>query len=107
MLIYWCLMDHLVLLFTQRKELTRLLIYGLQVKECGRNNSILNPFLELYTYWDLEKMLKELEINTYLDHYRFDISLHAYLESLVRINGIQEIEKHVIRQPARDASNEY
>ncbi|KAL1080287.1 hypothetical protein V6Z11_D10G283300 [Gossypium hirsutum] len=52
--------------------------------------------------------LKELQINTYLDHFRFTISLHAYLESLVRINGIQEnIEKHVIRQPARDASNEY
>ncbi|TYH51866.1 hypothetical protein ES332_D10G310000v1 [Gossypium tomentosum] len=52
--------------------------------------------------------LKELQINTYLDHFRFTISLHAYLESLVRINGLQEnIEKHVIRQPARDASNEY
>ncbi|MFQ6647118.1 hypothetical protein Gotur_019251 [Gossypium turneri] len=61
------------------------------------NNSILNPFLELYTHWDLEKMLKELEINTYLDHFRFAISLHAYLESLVRINGIQEVEKYVIR----------
>ncbi|TYH00495.1 hypothetical protein ES288_A10G281800v1 [Gossypium darwinii] len=51
--------------------------------------------------------LKELEINTYLDHLRFSISLHAYLESLVRINGIQEIEKYVIRQPTKNASNEY
>ncbi|KAK8334350.1 hypothetical protein V6Z11_A10G270300 [Gossypium hirsutum] len=51
--------------------------------------------------------LKELEINTYLDHFRFAISLHAYLESLVRINGIQEVEKHIIRQPTRDALNEY
>ncbi|KAK8277594.1 hypothetical protein V6Z12_D10G280400 [Gossypium hirsutum] len=51
--------------------------------------------------------LKELEINTYLDHFRFAISLHAYLESLVRINGIQEVEKYVIRQPTRNASNEY
>ncbi|MFQ6647115.1 hypothetical protein Gotur_019251 [Gossypium turneri] len=104
---YVGLMDHLVLLFTHRKELTRLLIYGLKVKECGQNNSILNPFLELYTHWDLEKMLKKLEIDTYLDHLRFAISLHAYLESLVHINGIQEVEKYVIRQPTRNASNEY
>ncbi|KAA3481918.1 F-box protein CPR30-like [Gossypium australe] len=47
--------------------------------------------------------LKELEINTYLDHFRFAISLHAYVESLVRINGIQKLKKHIIRQPARDA----
>ncbi|TYI62916.1 hypothetical protein E1A91_D10G281900v1 [Gossypium mustelinum] len=51
--------------------------------------------------------LKELEINTYLDHHRFAISLHTYLESLVHINGIQEVEKYVIRQPTRNASNEY
>ncbi|KAA3481919.1 F-box protein CPR30-like [Gossypium australe] len=42
--------------------------------------------------------LKRLEINTYLDHFRFNISLHAYFESLVRINGIQEVEKYVVRQ---------
>ncbi|TXG75095.1 hypothetical protein ES332_1Z016400v1 [Gossypium tomentosum] len=47
--------------------------------------------------------LKELEINTYLDHHRFAISLHTYLESLVHINGIQEVEKYVIRQPTRNA----
>ncbi|KAB2063889.1 hypothetical protein ES319_A10G249200v1 [Gossypium barbadense] len=51
--------------------------------------------------------IKKLEINTYLDHFWFAISLHAYLESLVRINGIQEVEKYVIRQPTRNASNEY
>ncbi|KAA3481920.1 F-box protein CPR30-like [Gossypium australe] len=51
--------------------------------------------------------LKKLEINTYLDHFRFAISLHAYFESLVRINGIQEVEKYVIRQPTRNESNEY
>ncbi|KAK8334352.1 hypothetical protein V6Z11_A10G270500 [Gossypium hirsutum] len=50
--------------------------------------------------------LKELEINTYLDHIWVVITLHAYFESLVCINGIQEIEKHVISQPTRDASNE-
>ncbi|KAB2063906.1 hypothetical protein ES319_A10G250300v1 [Gossypium barbadense] len=51
--------------------------------------------------------LKELEINTYLDHFRESISLHAYVESLVRINGIQEHEEHIIRQLAGDASNKY
>ncbi|TYJ16446.1 hypothetical protein E1A91_A10G254100v1 [Gossypium mustelinum] len=51
--------------------------------------------------------LKELEINTYLDHIWAVITLHAYFESLVHINGVQEVEKHVIRQPTRDASNEY
>ncbi|MFQ6658602.1 hypothetical protein Gotur_027794 [Gossypium turneri] len=51
--------------------------------------------------------LKELEINTYLDHFQESISLHAYVESLVRINGIQEHEKHIIRQLAGDASNKY
>ncbi|TYH00494.1 hypothetical protein ES288_A10G281700v1 [Gossypium darwinii] len=51
--------------------------------------------------------LKDLEINTYLDHIWAVITLHAYFESLVHINGVQEVEKHVIRQPTRDASNEY
>ncbi|TYH00491.1 hypothetical protein ES288_A10G281400v1 [Gossypium darwinii] len=46
--------------------------------------------------------LKELEINTYLDHIWAFITLHAYFESLVHINGVQEVEKHVIRQPTRD-----
>ncbi|TYH00488.1 hypothetical protein ES288_A10G281100v1 [Gossypium darwinii] len=51
--------------------------------------------------------LKELEIYTYLDHIWAVITLHAYFESLVHINGVQEVEKHVIRKPTRDASNEY
>ncbi|XP_052876330.1 F-box/kelch-repeat protein At3g23880-like [Gossypium arboreum] len=51
--------------------------------------------------------LRKLEINTYLDHIWAVITLHAYFESLVHINGVQEVEKHVIRQPTRDASNEY
>ncbi|TYH00490.1 hypothetical protein ES288_A10G281300v1 [Gossypium darwinii] len=51
--------------------------------------------------------LKELEIMTYQDHFLLSISLHAYVESLIRINGIQEPEEHIICRLVGDASNKY
>ncbi|MBA0671924.1 hypothetical protein Goklo_025076, partial [Gossypium klotzschianum] len=41
------------------------------------------------------------------DHFPLSISLHAYVERLVRISGIQEPEEHIIRRSAGDASNKY
>lgn len=50
--------------------------------------------------------LKKLEIKD-LYHFRVIISLHTYVESLFRINGIQEVKKHIIHQPVEDTWNGY
>ncbi|KAG4181419.1 hypothetical protein ERO13_A10G226233v2 [Gossypium hirsutum] len=45
---------------------------------------------------------------TYLDTSLNSFSfLHVYVESLVCINEIQELKKHIIRQPTGDVSNKY
>ncbi|MBA0670768.1 hypothetical protein Goklo_029790 [Gossypium klotzschianum] len=52
--------------------------------------------------------LNKLETNTYLDNFLYSISLihvYVYVESLIRINRIQEPKEHIIRQPTGDVSN--
>ncbi|PPR84296.1 hypothetical protein GOBAR_AA36418 [Gossypium barbadense] len=39
-----------------------------------------------------------LGINTYMEHHQHYISIFAYVENLVPINGIQEHEDHIIRE---------
>ncbi|KAG8480169.1 hypothetical protein CXB51_024956 [Gossypium anomalum] len=63
-------------------------------------------FLEFSTYWGFGKMScltpppkssRWLGINTYMEHHQHHISVFAYVENLVPINGIQEHEDHIIR----------
>ncbi|MBA0786308.1 hypothetical protein Gotri_027064, partial [Gossypium trilobum] len=76
----------------------------------GKNDELFlrNTNNEVLLFDPSTQELKKLEINIYLDNFLYSISLlHVYVESLVRINRIQEPKEHIIRQPTRDISNKY
>ncbi|KAB2010891.1 hypothetical protein ERO13_D10G238332v2 [Gossypium hirsutum] len=86
-----------------REHYIQVLVFNLINRlEYGINNSALNLF-PCFQHIGF----KVVGIKTYMEHHQHYISVFAFVENRVPINGIQEHKDHIICQLVGDAPNKY